>query len=90
VTGVGCDVEIAEVTVGALRVWTFAFAAFGPPATRRRALLASWHGLVDESPCPEPFGPRTGRAMGYPEWLAITFPPDPEEPGGSGHSSRAR
>ncbi len=75
VTGAGCDVEVAEVTVGALKVWTFAFAAFGPPATRRHALIASWHGLLAAAPCPEPFGPRTGRAMGYPEWLALTGSP---------------
>jgi hypothetical protein len=72
VTGPGCDVEVAEVTVGGVEGWTFAFAAFGPPATRRDALLASWHGMAAATPCPEPFGPRTGRAMGYPEWLALT------------------
>jgi hypothetical protein len=72
VTGAGCDVEVAGVTVGVVQGWTFAFAAFGPPATRRDALLASWQGLVAATPCPEPFGPRTGRAMGYPEWLALT------------------
>jgi hypothetical protein len=71
VTGAGCDVEVAEVTVGAVQAWTFAFAAFGSTATRRQALLASWRGLLAATPCPEPFGPRTGRAMGYPEWLAL-------------------
>jgi hypothetical protein len=70
-TGAGCDIEVAAVTVGDVQGWTFAFAAFGPPATRRDALLASWHGLLAAAPCPEPFGPRTGRAMGYPEWLAL-------------------
>jgi hypothetical protein len=69
-TDAGCDVEVADVTVGAMRWWTFAFAAFGPPATRPETLLASWQALVTATPCPEPFGPRTGRAMGYPEWLA--------------------
>ena len=78
-SGAGCDVEVAEVTVGVLKGWTFAFAAFGPPATRRDALLASWHGLVAGTQCPEPFGPRTGRAMGYPEWLALTVWTDPAE-----------
>jgi hypothetical protein len=75
-TGAGCDVEVTEVTVGAVQGWTFAFAAFGPRATRRDALLASWQGLVAATVCPEPFGPRTGRAMGYPEWLALTVSPD--------------
>jgi hypothetical protein len=88
-TNAGCDVEVAGVTVGAAQVWTFAFAAFGPPATRRDALLASWQGLVAGSPCPEPFGPRTGRAMGYPNWLALTVSPDPAERGGR-HDSAAR
>lgn len=74
-TGAGCDIEIAGVTVGAVQAWTFAFAAFGPPATRRDALLASWQALVAGTPCPEPFGPRTGRAMGYPEWLTLTVSP---------------
>ena len=75
--GAGCDVEVAAATIGAVQGWTFAFAAFGPPATRREALLASWQGLVAATPCPEPFGPRTGRAMGYPEWLALTTSSDP-------------
>jgi hypothetical protein len=79
VTGAGCDVEVAGVTVGAVQGWTFAFAAFGPHATRRDALLASWQGLMAATPCPEPFGPRTGRAMGYPEWLALTASPDPAQ-----------
>ena len=73
--GAGCDVEVAEVTVGNAQWWTFAFAAFGPGATRRDALVASWQGLVAATRCPELFGPRTGRAMGYPEWLALTVCP---------------
>ena len=80
VTGAGCDVEVAAVTVGAVEGWTFAFAAFGPPTTRQDALLASWQGLVAATPCPEPFGPRTGRAVGYPKWLALTISPDPAQP----------
>ena len=70
-TGVGCDVEVAAVTLGEVNWWTFAFAAFGPPATRRAALLASWKALGSAAPCPEPFEPRTARAMGYPEWLTL-------------------
>ena len=79
VAGAGCDVEIAEVTVGAMQGWTFAFEAFGPLATRRDALLASWQGLTAATPCPESFGPRSSRAMGYPEWLARTLVPDLRE-----------
>ena len=70
-TGAGCDVEVAGVTVRGDHWWTFAFAAFGAPATQREALLASWHALVAAAPCPEPFEPRTARAMGYPEWLTF-------------------
>jgi hypothetical protein len=70
-TGAGCDVEVAGVIVDDDHWWTFALAAFGPPATRRQALLASWRALVAAAPCPEPFEPRTARAMGYPEWLTI-------------------
>ncbi len=70
-TGAGCDVEVASVTVDDDHSWTFAFAAFGPPETRQEALLSSWQALVDASPCPEPFEPRTARAMGYPEWLTL-------------------
>ena len=70
-TGAGCDVEVAGVTIDDVHWWTFAFAAFGPPETRREALLASWQALVAAAPCPEPFEPRTARAMGYPEWLTL-------------------
>lgn len=70
-TGAGCDVEVAGVTIDDVQWWTFAFAAFGPPETRREALLASWQALVAAAPCPEPFEPRTARAMGYPEWLTL-------------------
>ena len=77
VTRAGCDAEVAGVTVGAVRALTVAFAAFGPPATRRDALLASWQALGADTPCPESVGPRTGRAMGYPEWLTLTVSPDP-------------
>ena len=65
----GCDVEVAGVTVGTFQAWTFAFAAFGPPATRRDAVVASWQALVAGTPRPEPFGPGTDQAMGYPQWL---------------------
>ena len=90
VAGAGCDVEVAGVTVGAVEAWTFAFATFGPHATRRDALLASWQGLVAATPCPEPFGPRTGRAMGYPEWLALTASPDRGQRADATFSSTSR
>ena len=70
-TRAGCDIEVAEVSVGAVQAWTFAFSAFGPQAIRRDALLASWQGLASIGRGPESFGLRVGRAMGYPEWLAL-------------------
>ena len=75
-TGAGCDVEIVDVTVAAVRRWSFAFAAFGPLATRTEALLAAWQTLETATPRPDPFRPATGRAMGYPEWLALTVSSD--------------
>ena len=86
--GSGCDIEVAGVTVGAVEAWTLAFAAFGPPATRRDALLASWRALSTGAPCPESFLPGTGQAMGYPEWLTLTVSPDPAER--RGQPSRCR
>jgi hypothetical protein len=74
-SGTGCDVEVADVTVGDIEAWTFAFAAFGPPPTRRDALVASWQALAAATPCPERFGPFIGRSYGYPEWLAIVTSP---------------
>lgn len=70
-TGAGCDVEVAEVTIDDVHWWTFAFASFGPPETRREALLSSWRALVTAAPCPERFEPRTTRTMSYPEWLTL-------------------
>jgi hypothetical protein len=72
VTGAGCDIEVAEVTVGVVQAWTFAIEAFGPLATRRDTLLASWRGLLAAEQCPKSWGVRNSRAMGYPEWLSLT------------------
>lgn len=69
-TGTGCDVEVAAVSVDKIQGWTFAFAAFGPPVTRREALAAAWQALMTDAPDAAPLG--LGRAMGYPEWLALT------------------
>jgi hypothetical protein len=69
--GSGCDVEVATVTVGNVEAWTFAFAAFGPDATRRSALLACWQALVTEMPPPSGFASSFGPSCGYPEWLDL-------------------
>lgn len=66
----GCDVEVAAITVGDVQAWTFAFAAYGPTATRRDSVLACWQALVNAGPPPEVLGYSLGRSCGYPEWLA--------------------
>jgi hypothetical protein len=72
----GCDIEVAEVTVGDVQAWTFALEAFGPQPTRRDSLLASFQGLVGATLRLESFRLCTGRSMGYPEWLALSVAPD--------------
>ena len=72
VGGDGCDIEVAAVAVGAVRGWTIALAAFGAPARRRDCLRSSWGALPETAAPTKPFVSRTGRAMGYPEWLART------------------
>jgi hypothetical protein len=66
----GCDVEVTSVTVGSIDAWSFAFAAFGPPATRITALRASWWTLTQSGSAPKELVGGLGRSMGYPEWLA--------------------
>lgn len=75
ITGAGCDIEVAEVTVGVVRAWTISLEAFGPPATRRNALHASWQALMAAEMCPQSLTTLGGHAMGYPEWLAATVSP---------------
>ena len=77
VISAGCDVEVAEVTVGTDQCWTFAFAAFGPLATRRHALLAAWQALEAGTARPESFGLGPRRAMGYPQWITLAASPEP-------------
>ncbi len=67
----GCDVEVAQVSVGATEAWTFAFAAIGPACTRRDSLAAAWTSLMAGERYPESFCLRGARSMGYPEWLAL-------------------
>ena len=59
-------------------------------ATRRDALRASWQSLVAATPCPEPFGPRSGEAMGYPNRLVLSVSHDrPERGDALEHRARA-
>jgi hypothetical protein len=74
-TGAGCDVEVADVTVGDVEAYTFAFAAFGPTTTRRDSIVACWQALSADTKCPERLTIVDGRSSGYPEWLAhVTAP----------------
>ncbi len=69
----GCEAEVAAVSIGAAEAWTFAFAAFGPAATRQDSLLACWRALLTPAPPPGRFTPSLRRSCGYPEWLAGAF-----------------
>ncbi len=79
-TGIGCDVEVARISVGTRPWWTLAFAAFGPLDTRHESLRAAWNGLVAISGRPPSFAACDRRAMGYPEWLALIASNDQTTP----------
>jgi hypothetical protein len=66
----GCDVELAAITVGSVEAWSFALAAFGPPAVRHGALAIGWAALVSGRPCPDGFETSFESCVGYPGWLA--------------------
>ncbi len=74
-TGAGCDVEVAAVTVGEIEAHTFAFAAFGPTTTRRDSIVACWRTLGADTLCPERSMIVDGRSSGYPEWLTLVTAP---------------
>ena len=74
-TGAGCDVEVAAVTVGDVEAHTFAFAAFGPTATRRDSIVACWRALIVDTARPARLVIGDGRSSGYPEWLAFVTAP---------------
>ncbi len=64
----GCDVEVVHVDVGGRSMWTIAFAAFGPPDSRRAALVSSWSAVAAGMTTTAALG-TLDRAMSYPEWL---------------------
>lgn len=66
----GCEVELAAVTVGDLEAWTFALEAWGPVRERRRLLRLVLAAHTLEMPFPAPDVASLKHAMGYPEWLA--------------------
>jgi hypothetical protein len=50
--------------------WSFALAAFGPPAVRHGALAIGWAALVSGRPCPDGLETSFESCVGYPGWLA--------------------
>lgn len=77
-SGSGCDVEVTQVDVGSIQVWSFAFAVSGPTAHRGAALSASWRTLTASAAVPPALVRRLGVSMGYPQWLAGTHASAPD------------
>ena len=69
-TGRGCDVEIATVSLRGRRGWTFAFAAFGPADSQRSSLDLASATVLRSGPRPRQLQLRSADSCGYPEWLA--------------------
>jgi hypothetical protein len=67
---VGCNVELARVTVGGEVWWTLGFEAFGPPRTLQASLRATAGLLAARRPPPLGDGLRAS----YPAWLAQLNP----------------
>jgi len=69
-TGDGCDVEIAAISVNSLQAWTFALAAFGEPGRHEAFLACAWAALATDRPRNDEFELDRRHSCGYPEWLA--------------------
>ncbi len=69
-TGEGCDVEIAAISVNSLQAWTFALAAFGEPGRHEAFLACAWAALAADRPRNDEFELDRRHSCGYPEWLA--------------------
>ncbi len=70
----GCDVELAAVTVGGTRAWTYAFEAFGPAQHRLTALRIAAEAVARTTPYPPGFWARLDCNAGYPAWLDVLQP----------------
>jgi hypothetical protein len=68
-----CVIELADVRVGSIAAWSLAFAASGPPSTRRAALVSCSRAIMAGAPDPGPVELGASRSMSYPEWLARTI-----------------
>lgn len=69
-SGSGCEVEVTHVAIGSTEAWSFAFAAFGSPASHGTALRQSWRTLTRSGALPAALVHGWELSMGYPEWLA--------------------
>ncbi|MGI9616388.1 MAG: hypothetical protein ACR2QO_25965 [Acidimicrobiales bacterium] len=69
-TGQGCDVEIATVSLGGRTGWTFAFAAFGLADSQRASLELASEIVLRSAPRQLQLQLRSADSCGYPEWLA--------------------
>ena len=65
---VGCEVELATVTIGGQLAWTLAFEARGALPWRRRWLVSTARLFMSSSP--RTLQRALQMAAGYPEWLA--------------------
>lgn len=66
----GCDVELATVSVGDTKAWTFAFEVWGPGEQRHRILSETASRFVETAGLPPELASWLTCDMGYPEWLA--------------------
>lgn len=74
-SGDGCDVEIAVISVNGLQAWTFALAAFGQPEHQRALLVSTWDALAMGRSDIKAIGLDSRHSSGYPEWLARVASP---------------
>ena len=71
-TGQGCDVEIAIISIEGRTGWTFAFAAFGPVECHRSLLNLAWTRLLAGGAVPTPLRLHATNSLGYPAWITRT------------------
>jgi len=67
---VGCEVELASISVGPTRSWSLCLETLGDPALRGKALEVGLDGLLADGPLPEGLRLRSERSCGYPEWVS--------------------
>jgi hypothetical protein len=79
-TGHGCDVEIATISIEGRTGWTFAFAAFGPVDRHRSLLELAWAAILSGGGVPASLRLHTGNSFGYPAWLTKSGSDDAKNP----------